>query len=131
MIAGGGGSIINIASTHAVRAQGHAFPYGTAKAGLLALTRSLAVDFGRQGVRANAICPGLVLSPMGEGYLHNNPRLALDQLLALQSLPREIYPEDIANAALFLASDLARCVTGETLFVDCGRTICSGIRHSE
>jgi NAD(P)-dependent dehydrogenase (short-subunit alcohol dehydrogenase family) len=129
MLAARGGSIINIASTHAVRAQAHAFPYGVAKGGMLSLTLSLAVDYGRDGVRVNAICPGLVFSPLSVSYFASNPQLDPEQLVSMQPLPVKISPEDIANAALFLASDMARCITGATLFVDGGRTIFSGIRH--
>ncbi len=131
IIAAGGGSIINIGSTHAVRAQAQAFPYGVAKGGLLSLTQSLAVDFGREGVRVNAICPGLVFSPLTTDYLERNPKLTAEQLIALQPLPIKITPEDVAHAAVFLASDGARCITGATIYVDGGRTILAGIRHGE
>lgn len=129
IVEAGGGSIINIASTHAVRAQAHAFPYGVAKGGLLALTLSLAVDYGQNGVRANAICPGLVFSPLSDAYFAANRQIDLEQLVSMQPLRIRISPEDVANAALFLASDMARCITGTTLFIDGGRTISSGIRH--
>ncbi|HET7215875.1 MAG TPA: SDR family oxidoreductase [Terriglobia bacterium] len=128
IIGSGDGSIINIASTHAVRAQGNAFPYGVAKGGLLSMTQSLAVDFGRDGVRVNCICPGLVLTPLTTG-LFEHSQVSADQLSSLQPLPVEIQPEDIANAALFLASDMARCITGTTLFVDAGRTVYLSVRH--
>ena len=128
IISSGGGSIINIASTHAVRAQGNAFPYGVAKGGLLSLTQNLAVDFGRQGVRVNSLCPGLVFTPLTKSYFEHS-KVSIDQLTSLQPLPIEIYPEDIANASLFLASDMARCITGATLFVDGGRTVFLGVRH--
>ncbi|MGH9454745.1 MAG: SDR family NAD(P)-dependent oxidoreductase [Terriglobia bacterium] len=129
MIASGGGSIINVASTHAVRAQEHAFPYGVAKGGMLSLTLSLAVDYGQNGVRVNAICPGLVFSPLSDQYFSSNRKLDPVQLIQMQPLKVKISPEDVANAALFLASDMAHCITGTTLFVDGGRTIFSGIRH--
>jgi NAD(P)-dependent dehydrogenase (short-subunit alcohol dehydrogenase family) len=130
IIGSGGGSIINIASTHAVRAQGNAFPYGVAKGGLLSLTQNLAVDFGREGVRVNSICPGLVLTPLTAG-LFKHSKVSVDQFTSIQPLPVEIYPEDIANAALFLASDMARCITGTSLFVDAGRTVYLSVRHDE
>lgn len=129
MIAAGGGSVINIGSTHAVRAQANAFPYGVTKGGILSLTLSLAVDYGRNGIRVNAICPGLVFSPLSVALFASNQQLDPDRLVSMQPLLVKISPEDIANAALFLASDMARCVTGEILFVDGGRTIFSGIRH--
>lgn len=124
----GGGSIVNISSTHAVRAQGSDFPYSVAKGGLLALTQSLAVDFGRHGVRVNSICPGLVFTPLTKGFFEQS-KLTADQYTSLQPLPVKILPEDIANAALFLASDMARCITGDTLFVDGGRTVFLNVRH--
>jgi NAD(P)-dependent dehydrogenase (short-subunit alcohol dehydrogenase family) len=131
MVANGGGSIINIGSTHAERAQGKAFPYGVSKGGLVSLTRSLAVDFGRQGVRVNLICPGFVLTPLTLEVFSRPQATALEELIALQPMPVRIYPEDIASAALFLASDMARCITGTTLYVDAGRTISAGIDHAE
>lgn len=128
IIGSGGGSIINIASTHAVRAQGNAFPYGVAKGGLLSLSQGLAVDFGQDNVRVNSICPGLVMTPLTKDYFAHS-KVSVDHLTSLQPLPVEIHPEDVANAALFLASDMARCITGTTLFVDAGRTIYLSVRH--
>ena len=128
IIRSGGGSVINISSTHAVRAQGNAFPYGVAKGGLLSLTQNLAVDYGRDCIRVNSICPGLVMTPLTRGYFEHS-KVSADQLTSIQALPVDIHPEDVANAALFLASDLARCITGTTLFVDAGRTIYLGVRH--
>ena len=131
MNGGAGGAIINIGSTHAVRAQGNAFPYGVSKGGLISLTRSLAVDFGRDNIRVNLICPGFVLTPLTQG-LFSGPRAStLEELIAMEPMPVRIYPEDIANAAVFLASDMARCITGTTLYVDGGRTISAGIDHAE
>lgn len=131
LIKAGGGSIINIASTHAERAQAQAFPYGVAKGGLLSLTRSLAVDFGGNGIRVNSIAPGLVMTPLTLDYFAQRPYVSMDDLIALQPLATPILPEDVANATVFLASDMARCVTGATLYVDGGRTIFSGIHHTE
>jgi NAD(P)-dependent dehydrogenase (short-subunit alcohol dehydrogenase family) len=131
LIKAGGGSIINIASTHADRAQAQAFPYGVAKGGLLSLTRSLAVDFGANGIRVNAISPGLVLSPLILDYFAQRPQLAIDDFVALQPLRVRILPEDIADATVFLVSDMARCITGTTLYVDGGRTIFAGIHHTD
>jgi NAD(P)-dependent dehydrogenase (short-subunit alcohol dehydrogenase family) len=131
LIKAGGGSIVNIASTHAERAQGQAFPYGVAKGGLLSLTRSLAVDFGGNGIRVNSIAPGLVMTPLTLDYFARRPQSSIDELIALQPLPIRILPEDVANATVFLASDMARCVTGATLYVDGGRTIFAGIHHTD
>jgi len=130
IIGSGGGSIINIASTHAVRAQGNAFPYGVAKGGLLSLTQNMAVDFGRDGVRVNSISPGFVLTPLTVGYSKHS-KVSVDQLTSIQALPVDIRPQDVANAALFLASDMARCITGTNLLVDGGRTVFLSVRHDE
>jgi len=127
MIKARAGCIINIASTRAIRGHVSDFPYGVTKGGMLALTLSLAADFGRKGVRANAICPGLVFTPLTQRYFASYSRVSSKQLISLQPLPIRISPEDVANAALFLASDMGRCITGTTLFVDCGRTSFSGI----
>jgi len=121
------GCIVNIASTHAIRAHARDVPYGVAKGGMLSLTLSLAADFGKEGIRANAICPGLVFTPMTRSYFASHSKVTPQQLISLQPLPRKIVPRDVANAALFLASDMARCITGTTLFVDCGRTSSAGI----
>lgn len=130
IICSGGGSIINISSTHAVRAQGNAFPYGVAKGGLLSLTQNMAVDFGRDGVRVNSISPGFVQTPLTAGYFEHS-KVSIDQLTSIQALPVDIRPGDIANAALFLASDMARCITGTNLLVDGGRTVYLSVRHDE
>jgi NAD(P)-dependent dehydrogenase (short-subunit alcohol dehydrogenase family) len=131
MTAAGGGSIVNIASTHALRAQGNAFPYNVAKAGMLSLTQSLAVDFGVRGIRVNAVCPGFVFSSSAVEYIQGSCALTIDQMMALQPLPVRIDPEDVADAVVFLASDMARCITGATLLIDGGRTSFLNIRHGE
>jgi NAD(P)-dependent dehydrogenase (short-subunit alcohol dehydrogenase family) len=122
MIRSRSGCIINIASTHAIRGHAGDFPYGVSKGGMLSLTLSLAADFGRKGVRANAICPGLVFTSLTQRYFASHSKVTPKQLVSLQPLPIRILPEDVANAALFLASDMGRCITGTTLFVDCGRS---------
>lgn len=116
-----GGSIVNIASQLAtVAAPGYA-SYSMAKGGTLAFTRSLAVDYGAFGIRANCISPGLVETPMayvGRGNFDElKPQAA--EALPLRRIGR---PEDIAYAALYLASDEASWVTGANLAVDGGYT---------
>jgi NAD(P)-dependent dehydrogenase (short-subunit alcohol dehydrogenase family) len=119
-----GGSIINIASTHPLRSQRNYFPYAVAKGGLLALTTSMAVDFGPRRIRVNSICPGFVDTPMNYGTLsklRESPQ-GLAKFLALHPLRCIGQAEDIAYACLFLASDESRFITGTTLVVDGGRT---------
>lgn len=110
-----GGSIVNIASVHAIATTADVAPYAAAKAGLLSLTRSTSIEGKALGIRANAILPGAIESRM----LRDNPNLATG---AETLLPGDVgRPEDIAAAVSFLASDDAAFVTGAALAVDGGR----------
>lgn len=113
----GGGSMVFIASVSGLTSAPLHSPYGAAKAGLMSLVRSMAVELGPSGVRANAVAPGVVWTPRVSGILGEEGR-------ALQSdntpLRRVAEPRDIAAAALFLASDLSSYVNGHTLVVDGG-----------
>jgi NAD(P)-dependent dehydrogenase (short-subunit alcohol dehydrogenase family) len=120
-----GGAIVNISSIHAT----HAFPgslaYACSKAGLIALTRNLALELAPRHIRVNAICPGYVDTRLWDEYLrHASDPAALDATTtALHPLGRRGLPADIAEAALFLAADSASFVTGTNLVVDGGLTI--------
>jgi NAD(P)-dependent dehydrogenase (short-subunit alcohol dehydrogenase family) len=120
MIRQGGGSIINVASTTGAHdASSRAVAYVTSKGGVTLLTRAMAIDHARQGIRVNAICPGPTDTPM----LRN--AMTLEQLEAFaKSYPigRLARPEELANAALFLASDEASFVTGSAMYVDGGQS---------
>lgn len=116
MIAAGGGSILNIASITGLRAHGGA-AYGPSKAGLIALTRELAILYGRQGVRSNAIAPGAIHTPMVSALVTPELRAARRRVAPLNV---EGDGWDVALAALFLVSDDARFVTGVCLPVDGG-----------
>lgn len=110
-----GGAIVNISSVHAVETTADVAPYAAAKAALLSLTRSTAIEGRPLGIRANAILPGAIETKM----LRDNPNLASGaETLADGDVGR---PEDIAAAVAFLASDEAAFVTGATLAVDGGR----------
>jgi NAD(P)-dependent dehydrogenase (short-subunit alcohol dehydrogenase family) len=122
LIRAGGGSIVNVASFVAL--VGCSVPqdaYTASKGAVLSLTRSLAVQYGRQGVRANAICPGPIMTPLLENLF---PDEAAKQL-RLNRIPLGRFgrPEDIVNAALFLASDESSFMTGTTFVVDGGITV--------
>jgi NAD(P)-dependent dehydrogenase (short-subunit alcohol dehydrogenase family) len=113
MIQQGGGSIINTASVAAFAASRQRTSYGIAKAGVLQLTRSTAVENGRYGIRANAICPGPIRTPAFERFAPD-----LEYYAAQIPMKRLGTPEDIAGVALFLASHLSAFVSGVALPVD-------------
>ena len=121
----GGGSIINIGSImslvgYPVGMGGGFNPYNASKGGVLQFTRNLAVDMARKNIRVNCICPGYVETNMTRP-LTDNPE-SYELLIERHPIGRLGQPEDIANAALFLASDEAAFVTGAPLIVDGGYT---------
>ncbi|MCP4380604.1 MAG: SDR family oxidoreductase [Hyphomicrobiales bacterium] len=118
MKAAGGGSIVNISSVNGLAALGDP-AYSAAKAGMISLTRSLAQEYGRFGIRTNAVCPGTVRTPIWDERKARNPAV-LEELESWYPLGRIAEPSDIAKAALFLASDDAAAITGVALPVDCG-----------
>lgn len=121
-----GGVIVNMSSVAATIGVDRRLPYCASKGAVLALTRSIAVDFVTQGIRCNAICPGTVQTPFVEGYLarhfagHEDE--ARQELHARQPIGRMGQPDEIAYAALYLASDEAAFVTGSALVIDGGWT---------
>lgn len=124
MIRSGGGSVINISSTHVMRTQADHFPYHVAKGGLHTMTLGLAVDFGPQGIRANNLCPGFIMTKMADQFLDTFADRAKKEagMLSAQPLNRFGTPEDVAGAAVFLASDEARFISGTSLVIDGGRS---------
>lgn len=126
MIASGGGSIINIGS-NALHTSYPNVTYKTSKAGVIALTRQLAWMFAKDGVRVNAIEPGYIDTPMAiEARLTKDGRSRqdlLDERARQVPLGRIGSSHDVANAALFFASDASAFITGETLIVDGGQTL--------
>ncbi|MGC4108071.1 MAG: SDR family oxidoreductase [Thermomicrobiales bacterium] len=118
MIARGEGVVLTISSVNGLYGIGeHA--YSAAKAALINLTQNVAVRYGRDGIRANCICPGSVKTPIWDEQLKTDPH-AFDNLVQWYPLGRAGAPEDIANAAWFLCSDQASWISGETLNVDGG-----------
>ena len=122
----GSGVIINISSLNAIRVQpSPAIAYACSKAGVVALTREVALQYAAKGIRVNAILPGLMKTPMVEFY---NPQAYGDGDVELMWQRRDAMcptgkqgePWDVASAALFLASDEAKYITGTTLLVDGG-----------
>lgn len=116
----GGGSIINICSINALLCPDNMVGYVTAKSALLGMTKSLAREWGVHGVRVNAITPGWVVTERQLAlWLTPEAEAAWMQQVALKE---RIYPHDVANLALFLASSASRMITGQSMVIDGGRT---------
>ena len=120
MIRRGGGSIVNISSVNAIMSFGES-AYSAAKAGVISLTKTMAVDYGPEGVRVNAICPGTVITEGWQPVLEKDPQI-FNRIAEVYPLKRVGRPEEIANVALFLASDEASFVTGAIVVADGGVT---------
>ena len=121
MLGSGGGSIVNVASF--VAHMGAATPqiaYTASKGAVVAMTREIAVIYGRQGIRANALCPGPVLTPLLAKFLSDDAKR--QRRLVHIPMGRFGEPAEIAAAALFLASDESSFMTGQSLIVDGGIT---------
>jgi NAD(P)-dependent dehydrogenase (short-subunit alcohol dehydrogenase family) len=122
MIRNGVGSIINIGSGWSLKGGPKAVSYCAAKGGLLNLTRAMAIDHGRHGIRVNCVCPGDVDTPLlrGECAQLGEDMEQFMKEAASRPIARVGTPEDVANAVLFLASDMSKWVTGAHLVVDGG-----------
>jgi NAD(P)-dependent dehydrogenase (short-subunit alcohol dehydrogenase family) len=120
MKAAGGGSIVNVSSINALLGPGELPTYSAAKGAINSLSKSLAHAWGPDRIRVNALSPGWVITPRQlELWLTPEAEAEWSKLVALKD---RIMPEDIARAALFLASDDSRMMTGQNMVVDAGRT---------
>ncbi len=122
MMGQGSGSIINIASIEGLEALAGASAYNASKGGVVLLTKEMSLDYGPQGVRVNCICPGMIDTPMTAALKSPGAEHTRDTFREYHSLGRFGKPEEIAAAALFLASDDASFVHGSALVVDGGWT---------
>ncbi|MBI2948660.1 MAG: glucose 1-dehydrogenase [Verrucomicrobia bacterium] len=122
MLAGKSGNIINLASIGGVVAVRDRLAYCTTKFAVVGLTKSLALDHAKEGVRANCICPGRVETPFVSARLkeYPDPEKAYQEMAATQALGRMAKPEEIAHAALYLASDESAFITGTAFLIDGG-----------
>lgn len=121
IVRSGGGSIVNMASVAAMISSPRFAAYAAAKGGVVSLTRAIAFDHGSEGIRANAIAPGLIRTPATVPVLDDDERrrFLMDKIL----LGRIGEPEDIAQAVLYLGSDESSFMTGQVLTLDGGRSI--------
>jgi NAD(P)-dependent dehydrogenase (short-subunit alcohol dehydrogenase family) len=123
MLAGGGGSVIHVASVEGLEGFEGGSAYNASKGGVVLLARNMAIDYGRRGIRVNVICPGFIETPLFGSVFDAPPMAAVRaRIEAAHQLGRFGRPLEVANAALFLASDEASFVTGATLAVDGGYT---------
>jgi meso-butanediol dehydrogenase/(S,S)-butanediol dehydrogenase/diacetyl reductase len=118
MLERGRGSIVNISSVNGMAGLGEE-PYAAAKAGMINLTKNMAVKYGSRGVRANVIAPGTIRTPIWNERFAKEPNI-MEKLTAWYPLGRVGRPDDVAKAVLFLASDDAAWITGAVLPVDGG-----------
>lgn len=118
----GGGSIINVSSVQALASQANVLAYTVSKHGLIGLTRSMAMDFAGENIRANCVCPGTVDTPMlaWAASLDPNPQSVYDACNAMHPLGRIAQPREIAEVVAFLAHESASFVTGAVWTVDGG-----------
>ncbi len=121
MLAQGKGAIVNISSVASLIGLPTLPVYAASKGALDAMTRALAVDYAREGIRCNVVNPGLIDTPMAAPLI-SNPEL-LDPILSHYPIRRAGRPEEVAQMALYLASDEAGWVTGGTFSIDGGMTI--------
>ena len=120
MLAQKSGSVIHVASVEGLEGMAGSMSYNASKGGVVLMTKSMALDYGPAGIRVNCLCPGLILTPLTNIVQRAKP--VLDQMVSWHALGRAGRPEEVAAAALFLASDDASFVTGHALVVDGGWT---------
>jgi len=122
MLASGGGAIVNISSNASLRGQAYNTAYAAAKGGVNVLTKSSAAEYGAQGIRINAVSPGVIRTPGVEKYFEEQPKIA-EGLKKAAVMGRLGEPEEIAEAVAFLSSDRASFITGQLLSVDGGGAV--------
>jgi NAD(P)-dependent dehydrogenase (short-subunit alcohol dehydrogenase family) len=126
MVKAGGGRIVNISSAADVQPLANLSAYVAAKGGVVALTKALAVELAPHGITVNALAPGATDTPLNKNTYTASVRAAYHERI---SLGRIGTPEEVADAALFLASDASRYMTGQELLVDGGLTINGTVGH--
>jgi NAD(P)-dependent dehydrogenase (short-subunit alcohol dehydrogenase family) len=125
--AAGGGSIVNVASVSSFIGQQGTPAYCASKGAALMLTKALALDYGRERIRVNCICPGITDTPMLRSHIDHaaDPQALLQQRLQRVPSGQMLYPDDMGHAVVFLCSDDASGITGASLVVDGGYMACA------
>lgn len=121
----GGGAIVNTASVAAFVVSRTMGPYVATKHGVVGLTKVAALEYVKAGIRINAVCPGVIRTPLMEEFINNDPE-AEAQMIAKEPIGRMGTPEEVANTVLWLCSDASSFVTGHALIVDGGMVVQSG-----
>lgn len=121
MLASGGGAIVNTASVAGLVGFANLAPYVASKHGVVGLTRTAALEYAAQGIRVNAVCPGVIRTPMVARVFEEDPAME-EQMSAMEPIGRLGEPGEIGEAVAWLASDAASFVTGQAIAVDGGLT---------
>jgi NAD(P)-dependent dehydrogenase (short-subunit alcohol dehydrogenase family) len=118
MLKQGSGAIVNTASAAGLVGAPYSSAYVASKHGVVGLTKTAALEYARQGIRVNCVCPGYIQTPMTAQMMNDPERLAL--MVAREPVGRIGTPEEVAAAVVWLCSDVASFVTGHTMVVDGG-----------
>jgi NAD(P)-dependent dehydrogenase (short-subunit alcohol dehydrogenase family) len=122
----GGGAIVNVASVSGIRGEAFQSAYAAAKGGVINLSKTVAVEYARRGIRVNTVCPGGINSGGMAFYLKKMPEMR-DQVLNAHAMGRLAEPEEIADAVVYLCSERASFITGHDLVVDGGVMVRSNV----
>ncbi len=124
--ASGGGAIVNVASVSGIRGDAFQSAYSAAKGGVLSLSKTVAVEYARRGIRVNTVCPGGINSGGMDFYLKKMPEMR-DKVLNVHAMGRLAEPAEIADAVVYLCSERASFITGHDLVVDGGILVRSNV----
>ena len=124
--ASGGGAIVNVASVSGIRGEAMQSPYAAAKGGVINLSKTVAVEYARRGIRVNTVCPGGINSGGMAFYLEKMPEMH-DKVMNAHAMGRLAEPQEVADAVVYLCSERASFITGHDLVVDGGVLVRSNV----